>query len=225
LTRIAAALVLAFGPCTTIPRTPPPAAAERPSAAATQAQALSAGGGHIWWAVGKVTPPATAAGAGTKSAKLHPVTSFRAGTSPLLPSTSRSYRRPPLAEETRWRSTSTKHGGRPGGSTPSHGTVKSAPQQSRTPTRPMSDLQRARSLPEPWRSIVRCESLNDRSWPVTSTSTARGWFQFLRSTWRSLGLHGDPAAAPFDVQYAAARRLARRDGLRAWDCARMLGWA
>ncbi len=77
----------------------------------------------------------------------------------------------------------------------------------------------------PWQQIATCESLRDDSWPEGSSSTARGVFQFLRSTWRSLGLPGDPAAASWRDQLAAAKRLRARDGLRAWDCARTLGLA
>jgi hypothetical protein len=140
----------------------------------------------------------------------------------------RSYRRPPLAEETRWRSTSASKTvtSKPSGGphTARHGACGRCATSTKVLT-PITDLQRARSLPEPWRSIVRCESVRDGSWRVASPSRARGWFQFLPSTWRSLGLSGDPAAAPFSVQYSAARRLARRDGLRAWTCAHLLGLA
>lgn len=142
------------------------------------------------------------------------------------PPASRSWRRPPLAEETRWRSLKPRSGSR--SPSPASGSAPTASHAATAAILPsatpaVSDLQRARDLPEPWRSIVRCESLGDGSWRVGSSSRARGWFQFLRSTWRSLGMSGDPAAASFDTQYAAARRLARRDGLRAWSCARILG--
>jgi resuscitation-promoting factor RpfB len=49
-------------------------------------------------------------------------------------------------------------------------------------------------------------------------------FQFLPSTWASLGLTGDPAAATWRQQLDAAVRLRARDGLGAWDCARILGY-
>lgn len=80
------------------------------------------------------------------------------------------------------------------------------------------------SLGWPWAGIGRCESLRDDSWPTSSSSWARGVFQFLPSTWHSLGLTGDPAAASWRDQLAAARRLRARDGLGAWDCARILGY-
>lgn len=81
------------------------------------------------------------------------------------------------------------------------------------------------SLPSPWPAIVRCESLRDDSWHTYSHSMARGLFQFLRSSWARMGGSGDPAAASWDEQYAMARKLARLEGLRSWDCARMLGYA
>jgi hypothetical protein len=144
----------------------------------------------------------------------------------------RSLIRPPLAERSRW-STPAKPVVTPGASTrsPSGRTTHSVTASAASSSIPtgsgstMTDLQRAEALPYPWRGIVRCESLRDESWRVGSSSRARGFFQFLRSTWRSLGLTGDPAAAPFSVQYSAARQLAARDGLGAWDCARILGLA
>lgn len=134
---------------------------------------------------------------------------------------SRSTDRPPLAERSRW-STSPDAGASSGASASPHSVTPTAAvaASSSAPT----DLERAESLPAPWRAIVRCESLGDRSYRVSSPSRARGFFQFLRSTWRSLGLSGDPAAAPFWKQYAAALRLAARDGIRhSWVCARQLG--
>lgn len=135
---------------------------------------------------------------------------------------SRSLNRPPLAEESRWRSTSPVASASSGASASPHSVTptEAVAASSSAPT----DLERAESLPQPWRAIVRCESLDDRSYLVSSPSRARGFFQFLRSTWRSLGLSGDPAAAPFWKQYAAALRLAVRDGIRhSWVCARQLG--
>lgn len=83
----------------------------------------------------------------------------------------------------------------------------------------------AASLPWPWPRIVHCESLRDGSWRVDAKSWARGLFQFLPSTWRSLGGYGDPAAASWREQFRMAVKLQHRDGLRSWDCARMLGYA
>lgn len=80
----------------------------------------------------------------------------------------------------------------------------------------------AASLPYPWGPIIRCESAGDGSWRVTSSSRARGILQFLPSTWRSLGLTGDPASYSWRYQYAAALKLRARDGISAWECARIL---
>lgn len=77
----------------------------------------------------------------------------------------------------------------------------------------------------PWQAIATCESVRDDSWRPGSRSWARGVFQFLPSTWRSLGRSGDPADASWRDQLAAAEELEARDGLRAWDCARILGIA
>jgi hypothetical protein len=214
VTRILAALVL-LAPSTLVPS----AAAPRPAHHQTRRVEVKA--------ARTVLPPPP------KGAKQRRTTVDLSPRSPAAPTRrpTRSRVRPPLAEETRWRSTSPKPNGRSSAPTSSHGIARSAGHLTRLATQSAagvaseSDLQRAKNLPEPWRSIVRCESLRDGSWRATSDSVARGWFQFLRSTWRSLGLSGDPAAASFDAQYAAARRLARRDGLRAWDCARLLGYA
>lgn len=143
----------------------------------------------------------------------------------VLERASRSLVRPPLAERSRW-STRTAPRATPSASSSSPAvgasTRTSVSSQLRTAS---GGVALARLLPEPWRSIVRCESLGDGSWRVSAASRARGFFQFMPSTWRSLGMSGDPAEAPFSVQYAAARKLRERDGLGAWDCARILGWA
>lgn len=209
MTRILAALVL-LAPSTLMP----PAAAPRPAHHQTRRVEVKA--------ARTVLPPPH------KGAKQRSATVDLSPRSPAAPTRrpTRSRVRPPLAEETRWRSTSSVRAVPAPAASSRHGAnAKAAPAPIRTAWHGLTDLQRAQSLPEPWRSIVRCESLRDGSYRVASSSTARGWFQFLRSTWRSLGLSGDPAAAPFEVQYATARRLRARDGLRAWDCARMLGLA
>jgi hypothetical protein len=77
----------------------------------------------------------------------------------------------------------------------------------------------------PWGEIGTCESYRDGSWRESSTSWARGVFQFLPSTWRSLGLTGDPATYSWRFQLKAAERLRARDGLGAWTCAKLLGLA
>ena len=176
-------------------------------AAKDRPQASHAGS---WWSVGRVVVNA----AGTRTAErvteakqLQARSAERARAAAVR--MARAFTRPAQAERSRWAAKPLRP-------------LSSRPHPVEKPP-PMTDLQRAESLPEPWRSIVRCESVRDRSWQLSSSSHARGWFQFLPSTWRSLGLSGDPAAAPFEEQYAAARELARRDGLRAWECARILG--
>lgn len=238
MARILASIALLL-PCAVVAPTSPPPAVTRPRvhgnaastsgpgrARAAEAHRPAAG------AVGKVTGRATVTRPGTKSASSPAVTSETRVASPTprrspAARVTRSLTRPPLAEESRW-STSERPGVNVSGTRSTPGTSSDTPRPLATgssATSAQTDLERARTLPEPWRSIVRCESLGDGSWRVLSSSVARGWFQFMRSTWRSLGLRGDPAAAPFSVQYFAARQLARRDGLRAWDCARILGLA
>lgn len=142
----------------------------------------------------------------------------------VLERASRSLTRPPIAERSRWSTPTVQRATSPASSSSRAGGISTPASSSLRPRTASGGLALARSLPEPWRSIVRCESLGDESWRVSAASRARGFFQFMPSTWRSLGMSGDPAEAPFSVQYAAARKLRARDGLGAWDCARILGW-
>lgn len=51
-----------------------------------------------------------------------------------------------------------------------------------------------------------------------------GYFQFIRSTWQSLGYSGEAADHPFDVQLAGAKRLLARSGPGQWPvCSRKVG--
>lgn len=70
--------------------------------------------------------------------------------------------------------------------------------------------------PSDWSRIRMCESGRDESWRATSNSTARGYYQFLRGTWASVGGHGDPAAASFAEQTHRALLLYRREGWTPW---------
>lgn len=79
------------------------------------------------------------------------------------------------------------------------------------------------ALPYPWPTIIHCESLSDDSWRESSTSNARGVFQFLRSSWRLVGGYGDPAAASWREQYMRARLLRALYGIGSWSCARITG--
>jgi hypothetical protein len=67
--------------------------------------------------------------------------------------------------------------------------------------------------------IAMCESGGDPR-AVSASGTYRGKYQFDRATWRSLGGHGDPAAAPERRQDRLAAKLLRQSGGSAWpNCA------
>jgi Transglycosylase-like domain/Putative peptidoglycan binding domain len=67
--------------------------------------------------------------------------------------------------------------------------------------------------------IALCESGGD-STAVSASGTYRGKYQFDRATWRSLGGHGDPAAASERTQDHLAAKLYRQSGGSAWpNCA------
>lgn len=79
-------------------------------------------------------------------------------------------------------------------------------------------------FPEPWQSLAECESIGDLSWRPESSSTYRGYFQFLPSTWESVGGTGDPALASAAEQLHRARLLQARDGWSPWPvCSRKVG--
>lgn len=73
-----------------------------------------------------------------------------------------------------------------------------------------------------WASLARCESGGDPR-AVSRTGRFRGLYQFSRSTWRSVGGVGDPAAHSRDSQTAHAWTLYQRDGRAPWpECGRHL---
>lgn len=73
--------------------------------------------------------------------------------------------------------------------------------------------------PGGWAPIIRCESGgNPRA--QNRSSSASGLFQFLDSTWRSLGYKGRAKDAPPATQYQAADKLYRRAGLRPWKASK-----
>lgn len=73
-----------------------------------------------------------------------------------------------------------------------------------------------------WEALGQCESGNN---PQKNTGNGfYGAFQFLPSTWRSLGERGLPHQVSYATQLAAAKRLQARSGWGQWPaCARRLG--
>lgn len=63
--------------------------------------------------------------------------------------------------------------------------------------------------------IAECESGGDPT-AVSPDGKYRGKYQFLRSTWQSLGGEGDPAEAPESEQDLRAAALYERQGPSAW---------
>lgn len=82
--------------------------------------------------------------------------------------------------------------------------------------------QRSSSNGIDWTALANCESGgNPRA--VSSSGTYRGAFQFDLSTWRSVGMTGDPIAHSYGVQLAAAQRLYASRGRAPWPhCGRLL---
>jgi hypothetical protein len=70
---------------------------------------------------------------------------------------------------------------------------------------------------DPFACIRQLESGNNYSSP------GGGAYQFLDSTWHSLGYSGSAQDAPPAVQDAAARQLQARDGWKAWTTAPLCG--
>lgn len=77
-------------------------------------------------------------------------------------------------------------------------------------------MKRSDPTPEQLARLRWCESGRDGSYAVNSSSGARGFYQFLIGTWRSVGGHGDPAAASLSEQTYRAVLLYRREGWRPW---------
>jgi peptidoglycan hydrolase-like protein with peptidoglycan-binding domain len=63
--------------------------------------------------------------------------------------------------------------------------------------------------------IAQCESGGDPT-AISPSGIYRGKYQFSRDTWRALGGHGDPAAAPESVQDRLAAALYRAQGTSPW---------
>ena len=66
-----------------------------------------------------------------------------------------------------------------------------------------------------WYSIVECESNFD---PKASNGTHFGLFQFLPSTWHSVGGSGNPSDASPQEQFQRAKKLQAEAGWGQWQC-------
>ena len=71
------------------------------------------------------------------------------------------------------------------------------------------------SVPTILQRIAECESGGNPE-AVSRDGRYRGKYQFMRSTWRSLGGTGDPAAASEATQDRMALKLYRAEGTRPW---------
>lgn len=72
-----------------------------------------------------------------------------------------------------------------------------------------------------WEALAQCES---GMRPGLRNPPYSGAFQFMSSTWRSLGYSGEPADHSYEVQKGAAIRLQARSGWGQWPtCSRKLG--
>lgn len=73
-----------------------------------------------------------------------------------------------------------------------------------------------------WPALVQCESSGDPR-AVSPTGRYRGLVQFSLSSWREVGMTGDPIDYPAVVQLRAAYRLYARQGRGAWPvCGKLL---
>jgi hypothetical protein len=85
-------------------------------------------------------------------------------------------------------------------------------------------VRRAPALPagDVWARLRQCES--GGRYDRNSGNGFYGAYQFLPSTWRSLGFGGMPHEAAPEVQDAAARKLQTRGGWGQWPaCSRRIG--
>jgi peptidoglycan hydrolase-like protein with peptidoglycan-binding domain len=90
---------------------------------------------------------------------------------------------------------------------------------------PAKDAARSAGASSLLEAIALCESGGDPT-RVSASGQYRGKYQFDRSTWRSVGGSGDPAAAPESEQDRRASTLMARTGPSAWPaCSRKVGAA
>lgn len=70
--------------------------------------------------------------------------------------------------------------------------------------------------------LAQCESPTGRD---SNNRMYHGYFQFLLSTWRSMGESGDPSEYSYQYQREVAKRLQEKSGWSQWPtCARRLGF-
>ena len=70
-------------------------------------------------------------------------------------------------------------------------------------------------VPAVLKRVAECESHGDPK-AIGGGGTFRGRYQFMASTWRGVGGHGDPAAAPAKEQDRRAAILLARSGSSPW---------
>ena len=86
-----------------------------------------------------------------------------------------------------------------------------------------ADAAESADAPAVLEAIALCESGGDPT-AVSPDGRYRGKYQFTRSTWRSLGGSGDPAAAPEAEQDRLAAALFAQRGTAPWPaCSRKVG--
>lgn len=78
--------------------------------------------------------------------------------------------------------------------------------------------------PRTWQALAQCESSGDPT-AVNPSSGAGGLYQFLPSTWASVGGRGLPQDAPAEEQLMRAKMLYEREGWGQWVCAQNMGWS
>lgn len=92
-----------------------------------------------------------------------------------------------------------------------------------TASDPARDAAESADAPAVLEAIALCESGGDPT-AISANGRYRGKYQFTRSTWRSLGGSGDPAAAPEAEQDQRAAALLAREGTSPWpSCSRQVG--
>lgn len=74
-----------------------------------------------------------------------------------------------------------------------------------------------------WARLAMCES-GMRQGATSANGLYLSYFQWLMSTWKSVGGVGDPRTVPYETQVVLAKRLQARSGWDQWPrCSRKLG--